>query len=325
MRARRLLLATLGVAALIAVAAAAPTNATFPGANGRIAYDDYMTGQVYTINPDGSKRRQLTDTPRRLAAADASWSADGKLLVYDVFSTNDPAGPSSLWFMNADGSHKRLLIREHRGFRALAPSFTPNGRKVVFTRCHPEPDDACAIWIVRSNGKHKHALTPFVHGTRDIHNDFNAQVSPNGRLIAFSRFGGGGIAGQILLMRLDGSHVHPITPPKYEAFQPDWSPNGKRIAFSSLVARTGSSVYTMRSTGGDIHRLTKDHFPKNDAQPAYSPNGEKVVFISDRKYDDGCCVDLFTIGVDGGTDHRIPTKPGGGILDPAWGTAPIIR
>jgi TolB protein len=319
------LLAALAVAAVAMALAAASTDASFPGQNGRIAYDDYTTGQIYTINPDGSKRRQLTNTPKKLAVADPSWSADGSLIAYDEFSTNNPAGASSLWVMDADGSHKRLLTKEHRGYRALAPSFTPSGRQVVFTRCHPEPADACAIWIIRADGTHKHALTPFVHGSRDVHNDFNAQVSPSGRQIVFSRFAAHGIAGQLILMALNGSHAHPITPPKYEAFQPDWSPNGRRITFSTLAARIGSSVFTMRARGGGFRRLTLDHFPNNDAQPAYSPDGDQIVFVSDRRYPDLCCVDLFTIGADGGKDQRIPTKRGGGLLDPAWGTAPIIR
>ena len=228
--------------------------------------------------------------------------------------------------MRADGTHKRRLISEHKGFHAFAPSFTPDGRKIVFTRCHPEPKDACALWIARADGKRKHALTPFVHGSKDIRNDFNAQVSPNGRLIAFGRFDAGGIRGQIMLMRADGSHVHSITAPKYEAFQPDWAPNGKRIAFSSQAPRPGSSVFTVKPDGSGVHRLTPDRYPNNDADPAYSPRGDRIAFISDRKYDDLCCADLFSMRSDGGKGHRIPTgKPGAGILDPAWGTAPIIR
>ena len=39
---------------------AGPAHATFPGPNGQIAFLEGTTGQLYTINPDGTGLRQLT-------------------------------------------------------------------------------------------------------------------------------------------------------------------------------------------------------------------------------------------------------------------------
>src|SRR5215210_7975782 len=69
-RRRTLYLPLLLAAAVLAVACAAAVatllavskeaEATFPGKNGRIAYQDSFV--IYTINPDGSAKRRVTDT-----------------------------------------------------------------------------------------------------------------------------------------------------------------------------------------------------------------------------------------------------------------------
>lgn len=52
----------VGVVAAVLMVGAAPAAATFPGQNGRIVFADYMSGQIYAANPDGSALRQLTHT-----------------------------------------------------------------------------------------------------------------------------------------------------------------------------------------------------------------------------------------------------------------------
>src|SRR5215217_5111572 len=64
------------VATLLAVSKEA--EATFPGKNGRIAYQDSFV--IYTINPDGSAKRRVTDT---LSGGDPiGYSPAGKRITY---------------------------------------------------------------------------------------------------------------------------------------------------------------------------------------------------------------------------------------------------
>ena len=50
----------------------------------------------------------------------------------------------------------------------------------------------CAIWIMRSDGTHRHLVIPFIEAPNET-NNFDPKVSPDGRRITFTRFGFNGI------------------------------------------------------------------------------------------------------------------------------------
>jgi TolB protein len=311
-----------GLGAAVAFAAALVTlgggvaHATFPGRNGRIAFSDFVSRQIYAVNPDGSGLAQLTHTGPNREGDTPSWSPNGRRLVFAMFNLNK--GQSRIWVMNANGSHERRVASPGKRFVDQTPTFTPDGRHIVFSRCR----DVCGIWKMRANGTHQRALTPF----RDVNEtvDNFPSVAPNGRRIAFTRFLKGGIEARIFLMRRDGTHAHAVTPWRLEAGTPSWKPNGRRIAFTSNEFRTGSSIFTMRPNGDGIHRLTPDRYPHNDALPAYSPRGNRIAFISDRNYTDACCTDLFEIDADGSAEQLIDTGfTDTNIVQPTWGTHPL--
>src|SRR5881397_1892636 len=88
-------------------------NATFPGKNGRIAF--VQGPDIFTMNPDGSDVRQLTNLGPDSVAFWQSWSPDGKQIVFVEFRPPDFHG--QLWLMNADGSNQHLLLADHPDFR----------------------------------------------------------------------------------------------------------------------------------------------------------------------------------------------------------------
>lgn len=71
----------------------------------------------------------------------------------------------------------------------------------MFSRCKPN-NGVCAIWIMRSVGTGKRALTPFREETARQNEavDFFPTVSPDGRHVAFTRFSWKGIAAQVYVM-----------------------------------------------------------------------------------------------------------------------------
>jgi Tol biopolymer transport system component len=301
---------------------ATSARATFAGPVGRIAFSDYTTGQIYAVNPDGTGLRQLTHGKPGSVADAASWSPSGKRLIFAFNPT--PEAPARIWVMAADGSHRHRLSSDVKGFRDVTPSYGPGGRLVVFARCQPG-DGVCAIWRMRGDGSHMRALTPYRTGTRETV-DFDPTISPNGKRVAFTRFYAGGVQSRVFVIGINGRHPHPVTPAFLEADSPDWSPGGKLLAFGTNSQRVGSSIFTIKPNGTGLKQITTDRYPQNAIGPVFSPRGNRLAFSDDRRYSDHCCLDLFSIGLDGNHEHKVAfgSKSRGGI-NPAWGSAPLLR
>jgi Tol biopolymer transport system component len=96
----------------------AAANATTPGKNGLIVFSaDTGAGfQLYTIKPNGSGLRQLTNLNNNPLAAD--WSPDGRRIALGIGTE----GHDGIAIMNADGSGLHDLTPT--GFQG-DPAFTP--------------------------------------------------------------------------------------------------------------------------------------------------------------------------------------------------------
>ena len=312
-----LLAALVLAAALALVSARAWAGPARPAAHRqeKIAFWDFMSGQIYTVNADGSGLRQLTHATGGVQAMHPDFSPNGKLIV---FSLGNASHPWRIWVMRSDGTHQHQLATDTKGFRDSTPHYTPDGGAIVFSRCQPG-DGPCAIWKMRADGTHKHPLTRYVPSGIHERVDFFPAVSPSGKRIAFTRFFANGIQAQIYLMNADGSNPHPITAPRLEAGVPAWSPGGRWIAFNTNNNRTGSRIFAIRPNGKDLRALTPNRFPHNDVGPSYSPDGKQIAFTSDRRHPDGCCLDLFVMRANGSREHKVNLAlHNPGILDPVW-------
>ena len=308
------------LAAAVATATASPAAATFPGRDGRIAFVDFITGQIYAVNPDGTGLAQLTHTDARHVAFTPEWTADGRV-TFSLLRANTPDDHARIWIMKPDGTDQHRLAGDAPGYRDYGATLTADGM-VVFARCKPD-NGVCAIWIMRSDGTDKRPLTRYRQGRNEAI-DFSPTVSPDGRHVAFTRFAWKGIAAQVYEMRIDGSGEHAITPAALEATSPDYSPDGSLVVVHSQSVRLGNVVYSLHRDGTHVTRLTQAAYPNNDFDPTYSPRGDRIAFSSDRRYDDFCCSDLFSMTNDGAREHRIPTEGVQGVFQVTWGSAPQL-
>jgi hypothetical protein len=85
--------------------------------------------------------------------------------------------------------------------------------------------------------------------------------------------------------------------------------------------RPAPSLFTVLPTGSGLQALTHPPFPHADVWPAFSPDGQQVIFESDRRYGDFCCHDLFVVAASGGTPRRVHLPFD--AYEARWGTAPI--
>lgn len=323
------ILLSLAVISLGGLAAGvSPSLATFPGDNGKIAFDSERDGgdsDIWTMSPIGSNLVNLTAD---FEASDqlANWRADGRKIVFmsDRETPSNPTlpimeGPDfEIFVMNADGSNQTQIT-----FNELddeAPAWSPNGKRIVFQRDFDTVRGQVDYDILRmrANGAHERNLTnsPGVQ-------DFGPDWSPDGRRIAFSGEGDGDA--EIYTMRPNGSGVRQLTfnsgPTQFDG-DPNWSPDGRKIAFTSerdAVPETPFQVeiYTMRADGGDQTRLTFDDL--SDFFPAWSPDGRKIAFTSFRDATEEAedNAEIYTMRADGSDQVRRTNNPAFDA-DPDW-------
>jgi Tol biopolymer transport system component len=268
---------TASIVTLLVLALVIATYATYPGKNGRIVFVEGP--DIWTMNPDGTDARQLTAFGSSgKAACCASWSADGKQLVFGA--TDSSTDPAQIWMMNSDGSNRHKILNDPK-FVDNDPSLSPDGTTIAFDRC-PLSSSGCELFQVRVDGIGLKALIPFGPNT-DIF-DLTPEYSPDGSTIAFSGFNRAGLIAAIFVMGADGSHIRPVTPPGLEAFLPDWSSDGNMIAFTTRANYPPNTltqqVWIMNKDGSGLRQFT---FPgsSHDFWPTWSPQGDAIAFERD--------------------------------------------
>jgi len=107
----------------------------------------------------------------------------------------------------------------------------------------------------------------------------------------------------------------PLTPARWARFTAskgtwmslDVSPDGQTIAFDLL-----GDLYTLPIGGGTATRLT--HGIAHDMQPRFSPDGKRIVFVSDRSGDENLW--LLTLGAE--APRPLTTGVDAAFLSPEW-------
>jgi TolB protein len=86
----------------------------------------------------------------------------------------------------------------------------------------------------------------------------------------------------VYLMRVDGTHVRPLTHRRGPEFDGAWAPDGTRVVYrdSRRGINQDDEIFIARADGSGARNLTRD--PANDWGPDWSPDGASIVFNSDR-------------------------------------------
>jgi TolB protein len=323
------------LATVLAATSAPAALASFPGGNGRISfarYDAYGFEQIWTANPDLSAAEQLTAVPGANSVSSA-WAPDNSRIVFD----SDRSGTGvDVYTMKPDGSDIRQLTAG--GFNA-GPSYSPGGTRIVFESDRGHFPEEEGIYRMRTDGSHVRLLVRaselgayIVSGPR---------YSPDGETIAFTGlqrprdFKGGrasnlaGATGAVFLMNADGTGAHRLTAWGYNtSADVEWSPDGSMLAFETDWRQgAGPELYLVRADGTSLRNLTDNpsltpNALEASSDPAWAPDGSRILFIQAQIIDDAFGLDLHSIRPDG-TGRTLVEHTPEWEDQPAWGSAPL--
>jgi TolB protein len=273
---------------------------------------------IYVVNRDGTERRRLT----RGSAEDwdPSWSPAGRWIAFTrapeiwrmrtngtgkqalgtgddpdwspngkriVFTVQQRTGRLDIYTMRADGTDRRRLTRSRAN--EYAPAWSPGGGRIAYTRGFPG-----AIWVMDRDGGNKHRL---------VRNAAAPSWSPRGTFVAFTR------SRAVRLPTQDREHVPSVfrirsngagaatrlLTPEFDR-DVDASPDGTRIAFTSVRPYSASGVYVADADGSD------ESFLHAGMGPDWSPDGSTILLWRRGA--------LYTVGQDGSNPTQLPEPAG---------------
>ena len=203
--------------------------------------------EIYTIAPDGSGLRRLTNAPGD--DSHPHWSAQGRIFFNSARATPDQKADwgrqwIDIYSMAADGSD----VRRHTECRSICtyPVPAPDGRSVVHRRIVDTPGRNWDQSEAKRNSEV--VLTPLDGGEqRNLSNspayDGWPTWTPDGQWVVFASNRDGGVSvGQIFRTRTDGSGMERLSAPPFSHAQPSVTADGNAVLVYRLVEMAGTEI-----------------------------------------------------------------------------------
>jgi Tol biopolymer transport system component len=299
------------VALLALGATAAPAGATYPGTNGLIVYERASANgppsDLHVVSPDGTGDRRVFATAGHESEGTFSPTNNAQTaFVRAPFRRGDFTGPPQIYVGDlVTGLARRIT---HFDAEAIAPTFSPDGTRIVFfsTKGSPQAKNAPPafhIFTIKPDGTGLRRLT------RGAIFSFDPDWSPDGTKIVFCE---GKMVrkdvfqNRVAVMNADGTGRHALSSfGDPDEINPKWFPDGKGITYEKLIIKRGaptdSNIMFMNPDGTGVVALLATR--AYETNPIPSPDGTKIAFTSDRdrlgRDRLGRGFELYTMNVDG--------------------------
>jgi len=306
---------TLAALAGLVFASAAGSRDASPR-NGVVAFQRgeglSPTAQIWSVKADGTGERALASAETH-GLVRPEWAPDGRRIA---FLSDDRPGQLA-YVAAANGKGQKLLlppsVTEVRG----GVAWSPDGKRIAFSATIGAKTGLFVMVLGSKKATFlARGLDTFIAGPA---------FSPDGKRIAYtqSAFGPRTNLSSTVLWSIapDGTHRRKLASlgTTYgfgveDIFTSSWSPDGKTVAAAAptnkgSVRSNGAQVVVVKADGSGLKTLTKA--PGYNWYPAWSPDGRKIAFASNRSGQ----FQLWTMNPDGSGQTRL-------THDRAFDTAP---
>jgi TolB protein len=241
---------------------------------------------------DGANEHVIVESPDPIMSP--AWSPDGRRIAYVSFE-----GYHSSIFIQTLRTGNRVRASDAPGING-APSFSPDGRKLVLTL--GGPDGNLDIHVMDLTTRETTRLTT----NRAI--DTEGSWTPDGRQIYFTSDRGGGP--QIYRMSASGGTPERVTFEGSYNARPRLSPDGTKLAMVHL----DRGNYRIAVMGLEDRQVLVLSTGRQDESPSFAPNSDTLIYAT-RQQQNGV---LETVTADGLVRQRLASGEGD-VREPVWG------
>jgi Tol biopolymer transport system component len=281
------------------------TPTTTPTTPAAPTTEEITQRRLIVANADGSDPHTIAHSiPLQNYSGGFSWSPDGEQIVSMIVRdpAEQPARSELRVLITADGS-EAPLTDERLGF---LPDWSPDGTKIVFGAFVGDLDERgkgeSELFMMDSDGSNLRQITDRP-GT-----DVSPAWSPDTTRIAW----GGQTTESDLSARTNLLFMMDIASGRVtelgEGSDPLWSPDGQRVTYvvqekpppGVVQSQPNVDIYTLNVATGERTQLTQD--PAQDLWPTWSPDGQRIAFVSKR---DSPLGEIYVMNADGSDVRRL--------------------
>ncbi len=331
------LVASLFLASCQAPGGPTANSTTSSGSQGRLAWP--KDGDLWVYDVAAKQQQKITNLPAGAAVTGASWSPDGKRIVYSQFwrRPNERASGADLFVSNADGSNPQIFAeRDAANGVVESPEWADTGR-VYYSVRHTQAGRESLQVVRQAEGGQPEVL---------IDGGYNPSISPDESVLVYLR---NTRAGQSIMKKVlglpgegcelmndqvfqylsqprisrDGTKValggsgEPNTQPSGCAGAASPKPAGAppllnlltffepRVAYAALAHGLPADVYTLNLDGSGLTRVAD--IKDDDPTVAWSPDGSRLAIFG--------IGGLYVVDAKGGPTTKLVEQGGYGGLD----------